>query len=358
MSSADTDGNQQPGLIAFCVVMLTSAVASVALRCWSIWSSHTHRFGYDDAFAILTLPFIIAESSLIFYWISLGLGRHIATLPVSHQLAGPKIIFAAAFLYDASITFPKLSVLCFYHRIFQRGGGPWVRPTLAAVGALCVFWLIGSWLATAFQCTPVRASWEAVAGSKCVTQWKFFTGTAAPSAILDLIILLIPLPLLWSLHMTRAKKAMLIGLFICGYSVVVVSVGRLITLLKAGSALEADLTWTTIEYICWVQCEGPISLMSVCLPNITDLGRRWLARSGRTQPLRNSAFSLSSSASKPSNTADLLSGKRSFHPLGEVAEEVDREAILLDSGGPQRTPKDSRHHIYVNTTFEATRDSV
>lgn len=145
---------------------------------------------------------------------------------------------------------------------------------------------------------------------------------------------------------------------VCALRVVVVSVGRLITLLKAGSALEADLTWTTIEYICWVQCEGPISLMSVCLPNITDLGRRWLARSGRTQPLRNSAFSLSSSASKPSNTAELLSGKRSFHPLGEVAEGVDREAILLDSGGPQRTPKDSRHHIYVNTTFEATRDSV
>jgi hypothetical protein len=29
---------------------------------------------------------------------------------------------------------------------------------------------------------------------------------------------LIPLPLLWSLHMTKTKKFMLTGLFICGYS--------------------------------------------------------------------------------------------------------------------------------------------
>ena len=54
MSSAES-GNQQPGLIALCVVMLTLAVVSVALRCWSIWGSRTHKFGYDDVFAILTL---------------------------------------------------------------------------------------------------------------------------------------------------------------------------------------------------------------------------------------------------------------------------------------------------------------
>ncbi|KAJ5356107.1 hypothetical protein N7517_010716 [Penicillium concentricum] len=337
MSPAESDGNRQPGLIALCVVMLILAVVSVALRCWSIWGSRTHKFGYDDAFAILTLPFIIAESALIFYWISLGLGRHSATLPISNQLQGPKIIFAAAYLYDACITLPKLSVLCFYNRVLRRGA-TWVRPTLWVVGTLCVCWLIGAWLATTFQCTPIDASWEAVPDAKCFKQWKFFTGTAAPSAILDLIILLIPLPLLWSLHMTKAKKIMLTGLFICGYSVVILSVGRLITLLKAGSALEADLTWSTIEYICWVQCEGPISLMSVCLPNIMELARR-LGRRNK-QP---STCALSLSTSKQT-ASDLLSGNRSFRPI-----EEDREAILMD----QYSGTSNRYRT--QTTIEATR---
>lgn len=55
MSSTESDGNRQPGLIALCVLMLLLAVVSVALRCWSIWGSRNHKFGYDDAFAILTL---------------------------------------------------------------------------------------------------------------------------------------------------------------------------------------------------------------------------------------------------------------------------------------------------------------
>lgn len=55
MSSAESDGNRQPGLIALCVSMLILAVVSVALRCWSISGSRNRRFGYDDAFAILTL---------------------------------------------------------------------------------------------------------------------------------------------------------------------------------------------------------------------------------------------------------------------------------------------------------------
>ncbi|KGO70655.1 hypothetical protein PITC_055460 [Penicillium italicum] len=347
MFSAESDGNRQPGLIALCVVMLTLAVVSVALRCWSIWCSRTHKFGYDDAFAILTLPFIVTESALMFYWISLGLGRHSATLPVSHQPTGAKIIFAAAYLYDACITLPKLSVLCFYHRVLGQGAR-WVRPTLWAVGALCVCWLIASWLATTFQCTPVHASWEAVPNSKCFTQWKFFTGTAAPSAVLDVVILLIPLPLLWTLQMTKAKKVMLTGLFICGYSVVILSIGRLVTLLKAGSTLEEDLTWTTIEYIYWVQCEGPISLMSVCLPNIMELARRLRNRNKLPSP---GALSLSGSKRTAS---DLLSGNQSFRPL-----EEDGEAILMDHY-PRAL---NRHQINVKTTIEAIssvseRDSV
>ena len=56
-----------------------------------------------------------------------------------------------------------------------------------------------------------------------------------------------------------------------GNSVIVVSIGRLVSVAKAGASLEADLTWSTITYLEWVQCEGPLSVVSVCLPNIFHL---------------------------------------------------------------------------------------
>ena len=122
--------------------------------------------------------------------------------------------------------------------------------------------------------------------------------------------------------------------------VVILSLGRLITLLKAGSALEADLTWTTVEYICWVQCEGPISLVSVCLPNMMELRRvLWIRNNPGTNNL------ITSSVSKQT-ASDLLSGKRSPRPIDD-----DREAILMDRFS-KLAPG-----IHVNTTIEARRSA-
>ena len=78
-----------------------------------------------------------------------------------------------------------------------------------------------------------------------------------------------------------------------GNSVIVVSIGRLISVAKAGADLEADLTWSIIPYIEWLQFEGPLSVISVCLPNIFNLGNlirthglRSVLRGGKTQMKR------------------------------------------------------------------------
>jgi hypothetical protein len=58
------------------------------------------------------------------------------------------------------------------------------------------------------------------------------------------------------------------------FSVIVTSCSRLITLAKLGNNLTTDFTWNDITYIKWVQCEGALSILSACLPNIVSFGRR------------------------------------------------------------------------------------
>ena len=88
-------------------------------------------------------------------------------------------------------------------------------------------------------------------------------------------------------------------------SVIVVSIGRLVSIAKAGSGLESDITCkrltrpprltlvnlskgSTINYIQWVQCEAPISVLSVSLPNCFQLAKRmheqgvWVTLTGRS----------------------------------------------------------------------------
>lgn len=139
---------------------------------------------------------------------------HAADLPASKVDQSPRIIFAAAFLYDACISLPKFSALFFYHRIFQKTSKGFHR-TLWIVGSFNAAWLMSAWLSDLLQCTPIEKAWESSIDGHCIPQWNWFLGTALTSMIIDVIILLMPLPMLWRLQMSTLRKLMIT---ICGYA--------------------------------------------------------------------------------------------------------------------------------------------
>lgn len=135
------------------------------------------------------------------------------------------------------------------------------------------------------------------------------------------------------------------GIFLCGYSVIVVSIGRLVSIAKAVATLEDDLTWSTITYLEWVQCEGPLSVTSVCLPNIFNLGTlihthglRSLFRAGKNQPDRpyfpgsvNSNKTFIKMETLPRDREALYWGRsEELEPEGEHGESISRARVGLN----------------------------
>ena len=55
MEARNLEASKQANVVALCTVMLTLATSAVLLRCWSVFVSPTHKFGFDDFFAILVL---------------------------------------------------------------------------------------------------------------------------------------------------------------------------------------------------------------------------------------------------------------------------------------------------------------
>ncbi|KAI1206599.1 uncharacterized protein F4807DRAFT_226546 [Annulohypoxylon truncatum] len=273
LTAAEADESRQPNLIALCTVMLISSTLALSLRFWSNYVAPSHHWGWDDLFAAITLPFIISETAVILWWTRLGLGKHAVTIPPADLAEGPKMIFIATIFYSCNISLPKFSALFFYHRVFERTS-KWFTVARWIVGAMNAAWLVSATINVFLQCTPVNAAWEPVPGSTCISQWGWFIGTAIPSMVIDLLILIMPMPLLWRLQAPVSRRIMVGVLFLCGYCVIVVSIGRLVTLARAGSHVFDDLTWRPVGYLEWVQCEGPISLISVCLPNIFRFFRR------------------------------------------------------------------------------------
>jgi len=80
--------------------------------------------------------------------------------------------------------------------------------------------------------------------------------------------------MLWQLQMKKSRKALIIGVFLCGYCVIVISLGRLITVITTETALNEDLTYAGVKTIYWLGAEAPMTILSISLPSIFFLVRR------------------------------------------------------------------------------------
>ena len=72
-------------------------------------------------------------------------------------------------------------------------------------------------LAVLFGYVPVRAAWDPDINGRCIDRWSFYMGSTVPSIVLDLILLVIPDPFLWRLHMGTSQKIALTVTFLLGY---------------------------------------------------------------------------------------------------------------------------------------------
>lgn len=154
--------------------------------------------------------------SLLLKMISLGLGKQITTVPPENLLKILKLLFGLYFVFDLSITIPKCSVLLFYIRIFGTSSKCF-RYSVYGIQALNLAWLLSIWVFTIFQCHPVQKAWMPSVPGHCVSTSSLWLASAIPSVAIDLMILFVPLPMLWQLQMKKSRKALIIGVFSCGY---------------------------------------------------------------------------------------------------------------------------------------------
>lgn len=81
---------------------------------------------------------------------------------------------------------------------------------------------IGLAFAFIFPCDPIAKNWDAtITEGKCVDKAAIYLGNAAINAITDIMILLLPIPMVLKLQMPRVQKIGLIGMFAFGSAYVV-----------------------------------------------------------------------------------------------------------------------------------------
>ena len=128
-----------------------------------------------------------------------------------------KYYFLQCFVYPIAVTMPKYSALLFFVRVFgvKEISGIFRKSVLVAFG-LVTIWSLLAVVISITQCTPVRKMYLPLTPGHCHGVSRAL-GIAGASSVIDVYIMLLPVPILWSLHAGRTQKMMLTGFFFCAY---------------------------------------------------------------------------------------------------------------------------------------------
>lgn len=259
---AHANDNRTPAVVTTIAVCYSAAVVAVGLRLCSRRLIKAQLQGDDWLIGVglaLTTGYTVCTGLSPGY----GVGKHYIFVP--DPVAFAQNSLAAEILYVAAIMVIKISILLLYCRIFpDRRFHRWVY----AMGAFVVAYSVAAFFAFLFQCVPLAAGWDLSVQGTCINIGMAFTVFGAINVITDAAILAMPLPQLWRLNTTTARKLQLVAVFLTGGLVTVISIVR-VTYLEKVDML--DPTWTFVDPEIWTQAEVCSAVISACLPTLRPL---------------------------------------------------------------------------------------
>lgn len=121
------------------------------------------------------------------------------TLSLKDITSFTKAYFAIQILFPTTMSFAKISMLFLYRRIFPSRR---FNILLYVVGAVILAWWFAGTLAIIFVCHPVQYFWDkTIPGGHCGSETGILYGIAGPNVVTDVVVLVLPLPILWKLQM-------------------------------------------------------------------------------------------------------------------------------------------------------------
>ncbi len=117
-------------------------------------------------------------------------------------------------MYTPTIILCKVSILLLYLRIFVTPG---FKIAVKCVLAFIIALFIVSWTVIWLLCTPLAHYWDPTVPGKCINEYVYYLFGTALNVAIDLAILILPMPVIWSLQMPRKQQLWVSGIFALGF---------------------------------------------------------------------------------------------------------------------------------------------
>ena len=135
---------------------------------------------------------------------------------------------------------------------------------LYSLMGLIISYYVAVWLVTVFECTPVQKAWEKTIPGTCIDTATFFFVNAAFNIATDVAIMLLPIPVIKSLHLPIRQRVVLSFVFAVGMAATATSTVRIFTLNV--NIQSVDPTWEIGQSSLWSAAEMNTAIICACLP--------------------------------------------------------------------------------------------
>ncbi|CAO2650904.1 Nn.00g092010.m01.CDS01 [Neocucurbitaria sp. VM-36] len=227
----------------------------------------TRAAGFEDACIVLAMALSIALTVLESEQVMHGLGNHSSRLTAIELNLFLKAFWASLWIYNLTLTVTKISILVQYLRIFHdrnfRIACFVILGLVVAYGAWAIFSGI-------LICNPIAFSWDKTTpNGHCMNPMVVWYTNAGMNIAQDVIILLMPMPVIRRLQFSTGQKTGLALMFALGASVTLISVVRLYSLDDISNS--KDISFDNTIHAILSAVEVNIGIICACLPVMRPL---------------------------------------------------------------------------------------
>lgn len=247
-------------------------------------------FWYDDW---LLIPAILS-ATVMCYTSGLWMPGHAVNEDTNANLyltAYHKTVFITGVCWIVAVSSAKYSILAMYWRLFSSVKS--VRVGIYVLLAIVTVWLLAFLFSFIFQCSPVNALWNFQEQGVCLDDaWWIVLGSSISHFIIDIAILILPVPTVRKLQMSWPRKAMLFIVFAQGGFVTIVIVIRIVYSVRTferDANFAANVIWTNVEVDVAIAC-ACLPLLRPIVSMVADRLASW--RKSRSQRRHETALQL------------------------------------------------------------------
>ncbi|KAI1768370.1 hypothetical protein GGR53DRAFT_517810 [Hypoxylon sp. FL1150] len=355
--------NHAGDTIASVVLCLTLATVAVCLRLYTRYFI-LNKFWFDDILAIIGLMGSMTNGIVLCVHTKYGLGAHVWDLDFNSEQGVMffKMFYINSITYNTSLMLIKCTLFLQYYRLIQEV--PHYRKFYLVVMSVVTGWVISQEFVLVFACTPIESYWNHNIDGTCLNSNVIGWMNAIGNLVTDLVILLLPIPVVWRLNLNSGRKWAVLGIFGLGFFTCIISICRMVFFAK----LSDDISWDLVAIAAWGEAESSSGLICSSLialgPLIRRFSRRFHTDKKSSGTPRNYTFAHSNPFSRQTTNRDktLLRTNVCRKPFDDGSEtelnRIDlgqtRKSEFHDDGRSIRSTKSSGIEPSGNSEYSET----